>query len=109
MAPSADPPRLFGTLLTLLGIGLALGGISLIRSGDSPYFLVVGLGIAAAGVLIALGKVAGARLYMANLALIVLWSIVDRGSGVSQVFSQTFLPAAIGVYIHSEHIRSRLS
>lgn len=109
MNTSSNPPRNFGALLTVFGIALAIGGINLLRVGDNAYFLVVGLGVAASGVLIALGRLAGARLYLATFAVVVIWSLADHRGNFSQALAQIFLPGLLCAYIFSGRIRSRLS
>lgn len=75
----SNPPRLFGLLLALLGAALVVGGIGLLRAGDSAYFLAVGIGAAAAGLLMAQGRLLGAWVYAAALAMVVAWSLAEVG------------------------------
>lgn len=104
-----NPPRLFGLLLALLGAALAVGGIGLLRAGDSAYFLAVGLGAIATGVLIALGRLLGAWVYGATLALVVVWSLAEVGADLPELLPRVALPILIGVYVFSGRIRDRLA
>lgn len=103
-----NPPRLFGLLLALLGAALAVAGVGLLRAGDSAYFLVVGLGAVAAGVLIALGRLLGAWAYGATLVLVVVWSLAEVGADLPELLPRVALPILIGVYVVSDRIRGRL-
>lgn len=104
-----NPPRLFGLLLALLGAALAIGGIGLLRAGDSAYFLAVGLGAVAAGVLIAQGRLLGAWVYGATLALVVVWSLAEVGADLPELLPRIALPILIGAYVFSGRIRDRLA
>lgn len=103
-----QPPRIFGSLLAVLGAALAVGGVTLIQKGDSPYFLVAGLGILAAGVLIAMGKMLGAWAFLCTFALMVVWSLVEVGANVGLLLPRILLPGLFCAYIFSGRIRPRL-
>ena len=57
-----------GVIIALLGLLLAAGGVKLAGLGGSWYFLIGGLAMAIAGVLIARRKLAGAWLYAASVS-----------------------------------------
>jgi quinate dehydrogenase (quinone) len=56
-----------GVIIALLGIALAVGGAKLVSLGGSWYFLIGGVAMAIAGLLIARRNPAGAWLFAAFL------------------------------------------
>lgn len=111
-APAAGltPPRTLGILLTILGAALGCGGAYLLAMGyPSPYFLVVGVGIAVSGLLIASGKRAGMYVYFATFGVILVWSLAETGGVVGKLMPRVSLPALIGLHLATEKVRSRLS
>ncbi len=103
------PPRTLGILLTVLGAALGLGGVILLVMGSaSPYFLVAGIGIAASGVLIAVGKRIGLFLYFATVGLMLIWSLMETGLDPGKMITRLALPVLIGIYLLSGKVRVRL-
>ncbi|HCP29939.1 MAG TPA: membrane-bound PQQ-dependent dehydrogenase, glucose/quinate/shikimate family, partial [Pseudomonas sp.] len=89
----------FGAVIALLGLLLAAGGIKLASLGGSWYFLIGGLAMAIAGILIARSKVAGAWLYAAFLLGTALWAVIDTGLVFWPLFSRLFMFAVIGTVV----------
>ncbi|MDY7065854.1 hypothetical protein PsexTeo8_23040 [Pseudomonas extremaustralis] len=54
-----------GVIIALLGLALAVGGVRLVSLGGSWYFLIGGVAMALAGLLIARRNTAGAWLFAA--------------------------------------------
>lgn len=106
---SQNPPRVLGALLAVLGAALAFGGFSMLQQGDNAYFLVAGLGILASGACIALGKLAGAWLYAATFAVMVVWSLSETGPNPGQLLPRILVPALLCFYIFSSRVRDRLA
>ena len=104
-----SPPRRLGALLAVLGLAQSVGGAILLQQGDSAYFLVVGLGVLAAGVLIGLGKLAGAWAYLGVFALMVGWSLLEEGPNAGKLLPRLLVPAVLCAYILSARVRARLS
>ena len=88
-----------GVIIALLGLLLAAGGIKLAGLGGSWYFLIGGLVMAIAGVLIARRKPAGAWLYAAFLLGTAIWAVIDAGLVFWPLFSRLFMFAAIGMVV----------
>lgn len=88
-----------GVIVALLGLLLAAGGIKLAGLGGSWYFLIGGLAMAIAGVLIARRKKAGAWLYAAFLVGTALWAVIDAGLVFWPLFSRLFMFGAIGMVV----------
>jgi quinoprotein glucose dehydrogenase len=109
--PPANPPRLFGGLLFLLGLVLAGGGLHLNINygGGGSYFLVVGLLIAASGALLFLGRSSALVVYGVALATVWIWSFRDVGANLPELLPRVALPTLVALYVFSSKIRPRLS
>ncbi|MBV6286916.1 membrane-bound PQQ-dependent dehydrogenase, glucose/quinate/shikimate family [Pseudomonas aegrilactucae] len=82
-APASSATRLalliFGALLGLSGLALAIGGLRLISLGGSWYYLLAGATLLGAGVLYARRKTLGAGLLALLFGATVLWSLWEVG------------------------------
>jgi glucose dehydrogenase len=106
---STKPPRLLGSLLALLGLALAIGGIDLPQQAGGLYFLITGAGIVVCGVLIALGKRLGALLYVLVFAVMVIWSVVEIGFNLGELLPRVVVPGLLCWYIFSDRVRPYLT
>lgn len=88
-----------GVIIALLGLALAAGGVKLVGLGGSWYFLVGGLAMAVAGVLIARYKPAGAWLFAAFLLATAIWAVSDVGLVFWPLFSRLFMFGAVGLAV----------
>ncbi|MBO9127449.1 MULTISPECIES: glucose/quinate/shikimate family membrane-bound PQQ-dependent dehydrogenase [unclassified Rhizobium] len=87
MDKSPNPPALLGRLwlvllgaiITLAGLFFAVGGGKLVSLGGSWYFLLAGVGLVIAGLLIIRRKPVGALLFGLVFVLSVIWAIWDAG------------------------------
>jgi len=79
VAPVKGAPWVFATLLMLLGIVLGGGGMKLALLHGSLYYLVTGVVLVAAGVLLWWGRRVGMWLYLAIIAYTVIWSLWEAG------------------------------
>ncbi len=87
MDKSPNPPALLGRLwlvllgaiITLAGLFFAVGGGKLVSLGGSWYFLLAGIGLVIAGLLIIRRKPVGALLFGLVFVLSVIWAIWDAG------------------------------
>jgi glucose dehydrogenase len=104
-----SPPRVLGLLLSLLGAALLIGGISIPATEGGYYFMTVGAGIVVSGILIALGKLAGAYVYGLTVAVMVVWSLLELGADFGQLLPRIVLPIAIAAYVFSPNVRARLT
>ena len=102
------PTRLLGILLALFGAALMVAGIRLLTMGDNAYFLVIGVGVLATGVLVGQGKRAGLPVYGVTLAVILVWSTVEIGLVVSELLPRIALPIILGLYLFSERVKRHL-
>lgn len=71
--------RLLGALILLIGLVLGGGGAWLAVLGGSPYYLIAGLGLVTAGVLLMRLRAAGAAVYLAIFVLTVFWAVWEVG------------------------------
>lgn len=72
-----------GSMISLLGVGLAIVSFSTLDGGD--FFLFAGFGLIASGALLAKRHVAGAWTYMAVFMATLMWSLHGAGLGGSPV------------------------
>lgn len=73
------PARVLGVVLLLIGLILAIGGLQLAILGGSPYYILAGVGLLVAGVLIARRNIAGAWVYLAVYVATVVWALWEAG------------------------------
>ncbi|QXI25677.1 glucose/quinate/shikimate family membrane-bound PQQ-dependent dehydrogenase [Pseudomonas vanderleydeniana] len=88
-----------GVIIALLGLALAAGGVRLATLGGSWYFLIGGLAMAIAGILIARRKPGGAWLFAAFLVGTAIWALVDTDRSFWPMFSRLFMFSAIGLVV----------
>lgn len=108
MSEQPKSTKTFGIVLAAIGIAFMLGGINLVRMGDNPYFILVGVGILASGVLVSQGRRLGASVYGATVAFIVIWSLVDVGTSPGALLPRILMPSLLGLYILFK-VRPRLA
>ena len=70
---------LLGGAIALLGLTLLIGGAILALAGGSWYYLLAGIGLLVSGVLLLLGRAAGAWWYWAVMLGTVPWSLWESG------------------------------
>ncbi|WP_017905803.1 glucose/quinate/shikimate family membrane-bound PQQ-dependent dehydrogenase [Pseudomonas asplenii] len=88
-----------GVIIALLGLALAAGGVRLVTLGGSWYFLIGGLAMAIAGLLIARRKPGGAWLFAAFLIGTVIWALLDTDRSFWPMFSRLFMFSVIGLVV----------
>lgn len=75
------PTTLFGIVLILIGLGLAVGGGRLVGLGGSWYYLIAGIAMAVSGVFYMRRQLIGAWLYAAIFVATVVWTLAEVGMG----------------------------
>ena len=88
--------RALGGLIALIGLVLAVGGAWLAILGGSAYYVLAGLALLAAGVLMALGRSLGAWIYAAAFVATVIWAGVVRPVQYSSTNASVVHPTAAG-------------
>ena len=66
-------------ILFLLGVTLLVGGAWLVLLGGSPYYLIAGLGLLSAALLLYRGRAAGVWVYVATVLLSLVWGLAEAG------------------------------
>jgi quinoprotein glucose dehydrogenase len=109
IAPVEGAPWIFATLLMLLGVVLGGGGLELALLHGSLYYLVTGVVLVAAGVLLWRGRRAGMWLHLAIIAYTVIWSLWEVGIDGWSLVSRVGLFVALGLYFLLPHTRRSLA
>jgi membrane-bound PQQ-dependent dehydrogenase (glucose/quinate/shikimate family) len=73
------PPRIFASLLLLIGLVLALGGVRLATLGGSLYYVIAGMLLIASAVLLWRGRQSGAYLYWLLTVGTLVWALLESG------------------------------
>lgn len=88
-----------GLLILAFGLVMLVGGIRLIMLSGSWYFALAGLGMAAAGALIALRRSTGLLLYLLVFVATIGWSLWDAGLTFWPLFSRLVTPAVLALFV----------
>ena len=73
------PPRIFASILLLIGLVLAAGGIRLAMLGGSLYYVIAGVALIASAVMLWRGQRWGAYVYGLLTVGTILWALVESG------------------------------
>ena len=73
------PPRIFASLLLLIGLVLAIGGVRLASLGGSLYYVIAGLLLIVSAVLLWRGRRSGAYVYWLLTVGTVVWALLESG------------------------------
>ncbi|UQY36716.1 membrane-bound PQQ-dependent dehydrogenase, glucose/quinate/shikimate family [Pseudomonas fulva] len=90
---------IIGVLIALVGVVLLGGGGYLASLGGSPYFLFMGVALAAGGALIAVRKPIGAWVVALAMLATVVWALVDVGLVFWPLFSRLFTFGVIALVV----------
>ncbi|WP_284334821.1 membrane-bound PQQ-dependent dehydrogenase, glucose/quinate/shikimate family [Comamonas sp. NoAH] len=83
LSPNASGPvwpRIFGAVLTLIGLVLLIGGIRLMSLGGSWYYVFAGAATLISGVLLVRAKAEGGLLYLVVVIGTAIWSLAEVGT-----------------------------
>ena len=97
-----------GVLTALIGLTLAVGGGWLLNLGGTPYYLITGIALLAAGVLIVMGRRLGFWTYAVVLLGTVLWSLVEVGLDGWALVPRLIAPLVLGLWITMPWVAGRL-
>jgi len=108
-APSSLWIRLYSVLLGCCGLALLIGGLNLLLLGGSPYYLVAGIALSGAAILLWQARQSGATTYMVFLLLTVVWAIWETGPNVWGLLPRLafFVVLAIPVVLWTARARLR--
>jgi len=100
---------ILGVFIALAGVAMAAGGIWLISLGGSWYYLLAGIGLAVAGVLLLFERLSGVWLYLAVVAATVLWALWEVGMDAWQLLPRLLALAVLAVVLlfFIPHLRRR--
>lgn len=73
------PLIIFGGILVLIGLVLAIGGIELITLGGSWYYLIAGAALIASGVQFIRARMSAVAIFIAVSVFTVIWSLWEVG------------------------------
>ena len=92
-------PRIYATLLVLIGLGYAAPGLWLAVLGGSPYYVAAGLLAVAAGAMLWRGRSIGVWTYVALLALTLVWALAESGVDGWALMPRLLGPALFGLWM----------
>lgn len=87
--------RVLGALLAIIGVVLIGGGGWLIAVGGSPYYLLAGLGLLLAGVLLVRLRFSGALVYSGVFLATFVWALWEVGLDGWGLIPRLFGPAVL--------------
>ncbi len=91
-------PRVLGSVLILMGVGLSTGGALLLARGGSPYYLPAGLALAASGYFTFRGRPLGGAIYGWLLLATVAWALAEVGLDGWALMPRIVLFAVLGLW-----------
>ena len=106
--PRAGSPWILATLLLVIGLYLLLGGTQLLLLGGSPYYVVTGLTVTAAAVMLWRARKLGMWLYVAMLAWTVIWALWEAGLDGWGLGARLIAPFVLGLWFLFPHVRRGL-
>ncbi|MCD7100339.1 membrane-bound PQQ-dependent dehydrogenase, glucose/quinate/shikimate family [Stenotrophomonas sp. MMGLT7] len=90
---------LLGIVVALFGLTLIAGGIQLVTLGGSWYFLLMGLASLVAGALLTTHKPLGAIVYGVAFIASVIWALADAGLAFWPQVSRLVMPAVLAMLV----------
>nr|MBF0685827.1 glucose dehydrogenase [Pseudomonas sp.] len=85
----------FGLFIGLVGLLMAAGGVWLVLLGGSWYYAPAGLGLLAAGILMARMQTTGIWLYWLVFIVTVLWALWEVGTDMWALLPRVLAPAVL--------------
>ena len=70
---------IYAVIMVILGLPLLVGGAYLVYLGGSVYYLLAGIGLIVAGVLLFRGRMAGFWIYALTFVVTIVWGLVEVG------------------------------
>lgn len=107
--PASGAPWIFATLLFLCGAALVAGGLELALLGGSVYYVVVGIALVAAALLLWRGRRVGLWVYLGLLLYTIIWSLWEIGLDPWALASRIAFFLVLGAYLLFPRARRALS
>jgi len=101
-------PVFSGAMVALAGLLFLSGGLWLVGLGGSPYYVLAGLGLLAAGVGLIQGQRWSLWLYGVVWLGTLIWALLESGLDVWALEPRLMLPTLLGLYLLLPRIRRRL-
>jgi glucose dehydrogenase len=108
IAPSPRAPWIYASILFLLGVALAVGGVQLALLGGSLYYGLTGVIMIAAAACLWRGRRVGMWLYLLVVAYTLVWSLWEIGLDGWALASRLGLLAVLALYFLFPAVRRRL-
>ena len=93
------PPRVFATLLFLIGASICAAGLWLVTLGGSLYYAIGGITITASALLLWKGQRSGAWLYGAMLVGTLVWALCEVGFDLWGLLPRLGLLTGLGAWL----------
>lgn len=100
--------RFGGLLAALLGLGILWYGAKLVLVGGSPFYVLLGLGLTASGVLLLLRRQFGLWVYALTLAVTFIWTLYEVGFDKWQWIPRGALVIFLGVLLSLPFVTNSL-
>ena len=108
-ALAARPPRIFASILALIGLVLAVGGAWLVSLGGTPYYLVAGALIVGSAALLWRGSRRGAWLYVLVLIGTAAWALWEVGLDAWALMPRLLFLTVLGAWLLTPWARRGLA
>lgn len=89
------PPLVVGVVIAAIGVVLAVGGAWLAALGGSAYYVLTGLAMIASGVLLFRRNILGGWLYCAIFVLTVIWALAEVGANPWALVPRVIAPLVL--------------
>jgi glucose dehydrogenase len=70
---------IYAVIMVILGLPLLVGGAYLVYLGGSVYYILAGIGLIVAGVLLFRGRMAGFWIYTLTFVVTIIWGLAEVG------------------------------
>ena len=107
--PRARAPWVLAAVLLVIGLYLFIGGAELLLLGGSAYYVVTGLAVTIAAVLLWRGRKLGMWLYAAMLIWTLLWALWEVGLDGWGLAPRLIAPFVLGLWFLLPHVRRGLA
>ncbi len=91
--------RIGAGFVVLVGLPLLIGGAQLALLHGSPYYLLAGLGLVVAGVLLWLGKASGGLVFALVLLGTLAWAVWESGVAFWPLIPRVFSPLVVALIV----------
>lgn len=90
---------ILAAVLGVIALVLIVGGVQLLTSGGSAYYLLAGLSVAGSAWLVGAGDRRGVHLYLVMLVGTLVWALWESGLDGWALQARLFAPALLGIWV----------